>query len=44
MKVLVNSLKKINTTDLIVIGDLHGMLNTLFYHIKQLKLNDITII
>jgi UDP-2,3-diacylglucosamine pyrophosphatase LpxH len=35
---------KICTTDLIVIGDLHGMWNTLFYYIKQLELNDTTII
>ena len=35
---------KICTTDLIVIGDLHGRWSTLFYYIKQLKLNDITII
>ena len=35
---------KINTTDLIVIGDLHSKWSTLFYYIKQLKLNDITII
>lgn len=35
---------KISTPDLIVIGDLHGLWDTLFYHIKQLKLNDITII
>ena len=28
---------KIYTTDLIVIGDLHGKWSTLFYYIKQLK-------
>ena len=35
---------KIHTTDLIVIGDLHDKWNTLFYYIKQLELNDTTII